>query len=267
MTERLSHEIALLLADPVRPDGAPRGLLDARLAASISEGLRPDSGTNDQGHDADIARLAAFLDGSLTHAERDAVLTRLADDPAAGMDATAAAAFLDAVETQSEAIPAGLAARAANILAPTRAPAPQGIDWARPLREVWNWRPATGFGLATAALLAFAVPVIVPMIQDGQEVSPAQEGLGPPVGRGLHWPAPVDVKERIDAAKGRETGGEGARSCDDSSEPAKSHPQFGNGKTSTNRVTGIAKDGSAEPGDPCAPAPSVEDSRPTTKRD
>jgi hypothetical protein len=86
MTERLRHEIALLLAedDACADRSEARSLLRARLAASISEGLGRDrdgeAGTRDRARTGDCARMAVFLDRAVSPAERDAIVASLADD-------------------------------------------------------------------------------------------------------------------------------------------------------------------------------------------
>jgi hypothetical protein len=80
MTERLRHEIALLLAeDDARADRSEaRSLLRARLAVSIAEGLGRDR--DGEAGTGDCARMATFLDRAVSPAERDAIVGSLADD-------------------------------------------------------------------------------------------------------------------------------------------------------------------------------------------
>jgi hypothetical protein len=102
MTERLSHEIAQLLADDdARADRAEaRRLLRARLAVSISEGLGRDrdgeAGSSDCARMGDCARMAAFLDRAVSAAERDAIVASLADDAVMRSELAAIAGTLHA---------------------------------------------------------------------------------------------------------------------------------------------------------------------------
>src|SRR5262245_15226877 len=117
MTERLSHELVSLLAEGEGCSDrvGARDLLRARLARSIAEALAQGSRPGD-GSDAsmnDRARIAAYLDGALSRAEREAIAARLADDPVLRSDVASALLLLDGIEARPEAVPAGLVARAA----------------------------------------------------------------------------------------------------------------------------------------------------------
>ena len=118
MIERLSHEPASALAeDDGRSDRLQTlEVLRAQLSRTISEGLGQGSVAGQWG-EIDNAQIAAFLDGSLSRAEWDAVATRLANDPVARAELAAAAALLDEIQAQPATAPAGLMARAAGVLA------------------------------------------------------------------------------------------------------------------------------------------------------
>ena len=118
MIERLSHEPA---PAPAEDDGRSDRLqalevLRAQLSRTISEGLGQGSVAGQWG-EIDNAQIAAFLDGSLSRAEWDAVATRLANDPVARAELAAAVALLDEIQAQPATVPAGLMGRAAGVLA------------------------------------------------------------------------------------------------------------------------------------------------------
>jgi hypothetical protein len=98
MTERLSREIARLLAeDDARADRSEaRRLLRARLAVSISEGLGRDRDGEAGTGTGDCARMAAFLDRAVSPAERDAIVASLADDAVMRSELAAIAGTLHA---------------------------------------------------------------------------------------------------------------------------------------------------------------------------
>jgi hypothetical protein len=235
MTERLSHELAALLAeDAGRSDrvGA-RGLLRARLARSISEGLEqaPEPGVGEAGT-IDPARVAAYLDCSVSRAERDAVAAKLAQDPVVRSDVTSAVRLLGTLEAPPEAIPAGLVARAVGILAMTQAPAAGRAPIA-----IWWRRPATWSAVAAVLLVAVLAPAVVSMVRDRDQASTLPDAKGASPSRGV-VPSSAD--------KGKD-----ARSCDDAREPAKE----------------LRPERSAQPppatmdDDPCRPPPAGEDAR------
>ena len=118
MIERLSHEPA---PAPAEDDGRSDRLqalelLRAQLSRTISEGLGQSSVAGQWG-EIDNAEIAAFLDDSLSRAEREAVATRLASDPVARAELAAAAAMLDEIQAQPATAPADLMGRAADVLA------------------------------------------------------------------------------------------------------------------------------------------------------
>src|SRR5882724_11765253 len=114
MIERLSHEPASVRAeDDDRPDRLQaHELLRAQLLRTISEGLAQGSLAAGQWDEIDNAQIAAFLDGSLSRAEWDAIATRLANDPMARAELAAAAELLDEIHASPVTAPANLVARA-----------------------------------------------------------------------------------------------------------------------------------------------------------
>ena len=254
MTERLSHELASLLAED---DGSldrveARGLLRARLARNISEGLAKGSREHG-GREActiEHARVAAYLDCAVSPAERDAIAVKLADDPGFRSEVASAVLLLDGLEARPAAVPAELVARAVGILAAARPVGPRAaVAWFAPI-AIWSRRPAAWSGLAAVLLVAALTPAIVSMVREQHEASTLPDAKGVP--RGV---------VPLSAGKGKDI-----RSCDDSSEPAKDlHPRSGEAGTSVDRAAKTP--GSAQPpsaasdDDPCRPKPAGEDAR------
>src|SRR4029450_13867220 len=117
MIERLSHEPA---PEPAEDDGRSDRqqtleLLRAQLSRTISEGLGQGSVAGQWG-EIDNAQIAAFLDGSLSLAEWDAVATRLANDPVARAELATAVALLDEIQAQPATVRARLLALGAGAL-------------------------------------------------------------------------------------------------------------------------------------------------------
>ena len=160
MIERLSHEPASV---PDEDDGRSARLqkleqLRAQLSQAISEGLEPGSVAGQCG-EIDNAEIAAFLDGSLSRAEWDAVAARLVNDPAARAELSAAVALLDEIQAQPATVPAGLMGRAAGVLA--------GPDQDRPAVSpitiapiAWYRRPIAWPGLSPRCPGVTAVPAV-----------------------------------------------------------------------------------------------------------
>jgi hypothetical protein len=246
MTERLSHELASLLAEE---DGGSdrveaRDLLRARLARTIAEGLTQQR-SREHGRDGetgtiDQARIAAYLDRSVPPAERDAIGAKLANDPVLRSEVASAVLLLDGLKAQPEATPAGLVTRAAAILAP-RGPLGQqaSATWRAPI-AIWSRRPAVWSGLAAILLVAALTPAVVSTIRERNEAPSLRDVKGVPVHRGV-FPSPEGK------AKGQDS-----PLCDDSGEPAKKLGRRpGEAETSVDRP--------ASDDDPCRPKPAVKD--------
>ena len=252
MTERLSHELAFLLAeDDGRLDrGEARDLLRARLARSVYEGLAqgPREHAGAEAGMIDHARVAAYLDCSVSRAEREAIAVELAGDPAVRSDMASAVLLLGGIEAQPAAIPKGLLARAAGILAAAQPIGPSAsAAWRVPIATWWR-RPAAWSGLAAVLLVAALTPAIVSMVRERNEASSVR---GLPVERGV---APSPARKEKDI-----------RSCDDPGEPAKKLSRRpGEAETSADRGARTAdrpgEPSSAAPDDdPCRPKPAIED--------
>src|SRR5262245_66415096 len=109
MTERLSHELASLLAeDDGRSDRLEaRGLLRARLARNVSEGLGqvPREHDLDEAGTIDHARAAAYLDCALSRADRDDIAVKPTRDPVARSHLPSAARLMRSLELSLRAQP------------------------------------------------------------------------------------------------------------------------------------------------------------------
>ena len=196
MERGLREQIERLLAEagdgPRRPDAA--GALRARLAATLGEGLEGTAKRHERGDD-DPARLAAYLDGALSEAERRIVLAGLADDPARRANLASAAALLSAIESDRQEVPLGLMALAQSTFAPAGAAA------ARPR---WILRPrAPAIGWAGAALLVLVlVPGIVIVLNDRIGSPSSVENISPPRSEQAIPPPsamPADSPTRLDS--------------------------------------------------------------------
>lgn len=195
MIERLSHESASV---PDEDDGRSARLqmleqLRAHLSQAVSEGLEPGSVAGQSG-EIDNAEIAAFLDGSLSRAEWDAVAARLVNDPAARAELAAAVALLDEIQAQPATVPAGLMGRAAGVLA--------GPDQDRPLVSpvtiapaAWYRRPIAWPGLALAVLVVTAVPAVWKVVGD-RTAAVEQVGSGDTFGRGIVAAPPGAIKKK-----------------------------------------------------------------------
>ncbi len=246
MTERLSHELASLLAEEegCLDRGEARDLLRARLARSISEALAQGERLRGGGEAGTIdrARIAAYLDGSMSRTEREAIAAMLADDPVARSDLASALLLLDGIEAKSEPAPApaGLVARAAGILAPAQPIGPRTTAVRHAPVAIWWRRPAAWSGIAAVLLIAALTPAVVSMVQERNEASSLRDVKGGPTERGI-VPSP--------AGKAKE---QNPPSCDGSNERA------------VDRAAGTSDrpaDPSASDDDPCRPKPAIEGDR------
>jgi hypothetical protein len=251
MSERLRDEIASLLAEHDEScDPAARNLLRARLAMSLSEGLRQGEGARGDEHsgEADHTRLAAFLDAALPRSEREAVAARLADDPALRAEVASAVALLDEVEAQPNAPPAGLVARAAALLAASDSSI-RRID-ARGGASAWRHKgPVVWSSIAAVALLAVAIPAVVFPVLAGR-ISPPE----PAMSRGLAPPAPAKRPAEL-AQPVRPVSNAKDRVCDDTGNSA--------GAPRVSREKNAADDAPAASAsdDACRPAAPTQDGK------
>ena len=246
MIERLSHEPA---AAPAEDDGRSDRLqtlelLRAQLSRTISEGLEQGSVAGQWG-EIDNAQIAAFLDGSLSRAEWNAVATRLANDPAARAELAAAAALLDEIQAQPATAPADLMERAAGVLAASeqnhqRVSAVAVTSVAR-YRRSMAW---SGFALAVLAVIA--VPTVLKMIGDGAAVSVKQDDASDTISR------TIVVTPSSPARK------KDARSCIDANEQARKSTPDNIGNATRPAGEGAERRGEAptENNDPCRPKPA-----------
>jgi hypothetical protein len=258
MTERLSHELASLLAedDDSLDRGEARGLLRARLAGNISEGLANGSGERGGREAIEYARVAAYLDCAVSPAERDAIAAKLADDPGFRSEVASAVRLLDGLEAKPAAVPAELVARAVGILTAARPVGPRAsVAWFAPI-AIWSRRPAAWSGLAAVLLVAALTPAVVSVVREQQHEAPTlPDAKSVPASRGV-VPSP--------AGKGQD---KDIRSCDDSGGPAKDlRPRSGEAGTSVDRAAktpgrSAQPPSAASDDDPCRPKPAGEDAR------
>jgi len=248
MIERLSHEPAPALAeDDGRSDRLRTlDLLRAQLSRTISEGLGQGSVAGQWG-EIDNAEIAAFLDGSLSQAEWDAVATRLANDPVARAELAAAAALLDEIQAQPATAPADLIGRAAGVLAASEQNRPQVSAVA--VTPVARYRRSIAWsGFAFAALAMIAVPTVLKMVGDRATIAIKQDDAGDTISRTIVVTPSTKKKD--------------AQSCIDASEQArKSTPDnMGSDRRTAARATGevAERPGEAptENNDPCRPNPA-----------
>jgi len=247
MIERLSHEPA---PEPAEDDGRSDRqqtleLLRAQLSRTISEGLGQGSVAGQWG-EIDNAQIAAFLDGSLSRAEWDAVATRLANDPVARAELAAAVALLDEIQAQPATVPAGLMERAAGVLAASEQNRPR-VSAVAVTPVAWYRRSMAWSGFALAVLAVIAVPTVLKMAGDGVTIAVKPDDT---ISRTI-------VVTPSSPAKKKD-----AQSCMDANEQArKSTPDnIGNDRRTETRATG---QGAERPGeaptennDPCGPKPA-----------
>jgi hypothetical protein len=246
MIERLSHEPA---SAPAEDDGRSDRLqtlelLRAQLSRTISEGLEPSSVAGQWG-EIDNAQIAAFLDGSLSRAEWDAVATRLANDPVARAELAAAVALLDEIQAQPATAPAGLMGRAAGVLAASEQNRPRVSAVA--VTPVARYRRSIAWsGFALAVLAVIAVPTVLKMVGDGATIAVKQDDASDTISRTI-------VVTPSGPAKKKD-----AQSCMDANEQArKSTPDnMGNATRPTGEGAERRGDAPTENNDPCRPKPA-----------
>src|SRR5205085_2013248 len=98
-------------------------------------------------------------DGSLTPPERDVFLAGIADDASRRSDLGSAAALLDAIEAEPRAVPAGLVAKAAAVLAPAGTPVAQKVS-EQPQYSWWQGRRLAWASVAGVLVVAAVVPSV-----------------------------------------------------------------------------------------------------------
>ena len=237
MIERLSHEPASMPAeDDDRSDRLQAlELLRAQLSRTISEGLGQGSVAGQWG-EIDNAHIAAFLDGSLSRADWDAVAVRLVNDPVARAELAAAAALLDEIEAQPATAPADLMGRAAGVLAAPEQTRPH-VSAAAVTSVGWYRRSMAWPGFALVALAIIAVPAVLKMAGDGTTTAVKPGDPGDSFSRGI-VAAPSSPAKKKDA-----------QSCNDAEQARK--PVADNAENDR-RAAGLA-----ESNDPCAPKPGA----------
>jgi hypothetical protein len=250
MIEPLSHEPAPGPAeDGDRSDRLQTlELLRAQLSRTISEGLEQGSVAGRRG-EIDNAEIAAFLDGSLSRAEWDAVATRLANDPAARAELAAAAALLDEIQAQPATAPADLMERAAGVLAASEQNH-QRVSAVAVTPVAWYRRSMAWSGFALAVLTVIAVPAVLKMVGDGATTAVKHDDAGDTISRTIVVTPSRPAKKKD------------AQSCMDANEQArKSTPDnMGNDRRPVERPTaeGAERRGEAptDTNDPCGPKPA-----------
>lgn len=146
-------DIGRLLAWP--DDGSAIMPADGKLAAALAEAL---AGEAAPGQD-DVAGAAAYLDGGLSQAERDAFTDRLAGSSAERAELAAATDLLDVVRRAPLAAPPHLAAQArARFAAAAVAAVPRP-----PERKRWSFALPAGGRLGWAVAAVAAVVVVGPL--------------------------------------------------------------------------------------------------------
>jgi hypothetical protein len=240
MIERLSQEPASVLAE--EDDRSDRlqtyELLRAQLSRTISEGLGQGSLAAGQWGEIDSAQIAAFLDGSLSQAERDAVVARLANDPVARAELSSAAALLDEIKARPATAPAGLVVRAADVLAPSEQSRAQVSEMAAS-PVAWYRRSMAWSGFALAVLAVIAIPTVVKMVGDRAAIPVKQDDAGDAMGRGIVATPSSPTKKKD------------ARSCIDANEQARKSTPDDKG---SDRGTGPGA--TVDDNDPCGPRPA-----------
>jgi hypothetical protein len=172
------------------PSPAEGRAVSQRLRA-IVEGEAAERGAEiaDHGLAADALTLAAYLDGSMTAAERDAFEAALTRSPARRDDLIAAAAWIDEIAAKQEMPPADAAALA---IALERA-APSGPEKRRAgFAGLIEWLlPRPRLAIATSALASIAIVAVgidIALHTNPQFRQVIQSQSSPPGGPGLGLP-------------------------------------------------------------------------------
>jgi hypothetical protein len=245
MIERPSHEPASAHAeDDGRSDRLQAlELFRAQLSRAISEGVGQGSVAADQWSEIDNAQLAAFLDGSLSRAEWDTVAKRLANDPAARAELTAAAALLDEIQSQPATVPAGLMAQAAGVLAASEQSRPQVSAVA--VAPVAQYRRSVVWsGFALAALAVIAIPTVVKMVGDGATTAVKPDDAGDTMSRGIVATPSSPTKKKD------------VQSCIDANEQAKKSKLDSMGSDRGTVTAPSPGEAPTKDNDPCGPKPA-----------
>lgn len=234
MIERISREGAPALAED---DGRSERLrtlelLRLQVSRTISEGLERGASEGQSG-EIDNVQIAAFLDGSLSRAEWDAMAARLVSDPAARAELAAATALLDEIQAQPTTVPAGLMERAASVLAGPEQDRP-AVSLVPVTPVAWYRRSIAWPGFALAVLAVVAVPAVLKMVGD-RPTAVEQGGARDTFSRGIVT-TPSNPSQKNDA-----------RSCTDANEQARKAAPDDKGRA------GRPGEASADNDDPCRP--------------
>lgn len=235
MIEPISREPAPALAEDDRRSDRMQALelLRVQVSRTVSEGLERGTAAGQSG-EIDNVQIAAFLDGSLSRAEWDAIATRLVSDPAARAELAAATALLDEIQAQPTAAPAGLMERAAMVLAGPEQGRP-AVSAVAVTPVAWYRRSMAWPGFALAVLAIVAVPAVLKMAGD-RPTAVEQGGAGDTFSRGI-VATPSNQKKD-------------AQSCTDVNEQARKAVPDNKGPA------GRPGEASADSNDPCRPKPS-----------
>lgn len=177
---------------------AQRRALARRLRTLLETDALPvnaDRASIDRGAAADAARLAAYLEGALSDAERHAFEAELAGSPGRRDELMAALAWIDAVEAGAQTPPAELTALALALEPPAVTPAKAGAGWTAWLERLLP-RPRTAMAaLASFAIVAVGVDIALhtsPTFRQAIE-HPASDLPSPPAGdiNSTRLPAPT----------------------------------------------------------------------------
>ena len=237
MIERISPEAAPALAeDDGRSDRLQAlELLRVQVSRTISESLERGAAAGRLG-EIDNAKIAAFLDGSLSRAEWDAIATRLVSDPAARAELAAATTLLDEIQVQPATAPADLMERAAGVLAGPEQDRP-AVSAVAITPVAWYRRSVAWPGFALAVLAVVAVPVVLKMAGD-RPTAVERGGAGDTFSRGI-VATPSNPSQKRDA-----------QSCTDANEQARKAASDNKGRA------GRPDETSTDNNDPCRLKPS-----------